>query len=576
MKLKSFITPCIPLLALAHLSAQNLLNETWKFHTGDLPEWAESDFDDQSWSEIKSGTVWELQGVTDYDGFAWYRKHLTIPSSLESETERMGGMLLDLAKVDDTDQTFFNGHLVGETGVMPPHYAGAYDSPRLYHVKPEWIHWDKDNVIAVRVYDDAGGGGIWGGTVSLRLIGQSDLLVFSSDFQNDNHEFKQDQTVEIPIHVENQGNDRIEGNFSIEIRDDMHRKVAKVSMPVVANPRVEWTGRVQLAPLNPGFYYASGSLECGNDHKQVRFAFCVSPEAVKADSTPPADLEAFWKQARGELNQVDPQFNLIRQPQYCTDTKEVFLLEMRSLGNALIRGWFATPVKPGKYPAILHVQGYSTNMIYEWAYQGDDMVVLALNIRGHGNSQDDINPGFPGYLQSGIESPETYIYRGAYMDCIRAVDFLCSRQEVDQNRIAVEGGSQGGALSFATAALDDRIDLCAPSVPFLSDFKVYFDVAVWPGNEFREYAASNPSFGMEGILSTLAYFDISNLAPWIKVPLYMQVGLVDETCPPRINFAAYNRLSVPREYHIFPEAGHSLPSISNTQKFDWIRTRFEQ
>ena len=48
----------------------NLLNETWKFHTGDLPEWAESDFDDQSWSEIKSGTVWELQGVTDYDGFA--------------------------------------------------------------------------------------------------------------------------------------------------------------------------------------------------------------------------------------------------------------------------------------------------------------------------------------------------------------------------------------------------------------------------------------------------------------------------------------------------------------------------
>ena len=62
------------------------------------------------------------------------------------------------------------------------------------------------------------------------------------------------------------------------------------------------------------------------------------------------------------------------------------------------------------------------------------------------------------------------------------IDFLCSRPEVDVSRIAVEGASQGGALTFATAALNnDRIAVCAPQVPFLSDFRDYFKVASMAG-----------------------------------------------------------------------------------------------
>ncbi len=71
--------------------------------------------------------------------------------------------------------------------------------------------------------------------------------------------------------------------------------------------------------------------------------------------------------------------------------------------------------------------------------------------------------------------------------------FSYSRAEVDTSRVAVEGGSQGGALSFATAALDnERIDLCVPHVPFLSDFRDYFKVATWPGNEFFTYFNEHP------------------------------------------------------------------------------------
>jgi cephalosporin-C deacetylase-like acetyl esterase len=265
---------------------------------------------------------------------------------------------------------------------------------------------------------------------------------------------------------------------------------------------------------------------------------------------------------------------MIRKDSLCTDKRDFYLVEMRSLQNVLVRGWYSVPKKPGKYAAFLHVQGYSSFMQPGWMVQDDDFASFGLNIRGHGNSQDDVNPGFPGYLQDHLLDHECYIYRGAYMDCLRALDFLCSRPEVDGSRIVVEGGSQGGALSFATAALaPERIRLCVPGVPFLSDFPHYFKVASWPGNEFVLFVKDHPSVTWDRIFYTLSYIDIKNLAPWIKAPVFMSIGLMDETCPPHINFAAYNNLSVPKEYVAYPYSGHGLPADNTTIRMAWVRKR---
>jgi cephalosporin-C deacetylase-like acetyl esterase len=163
------------------------------------------------------------------------------------------------------------------------------------------------------------------------------------------------------------------------------------------------------------------------------------------------------------------------------------------------------------------------------------------------------------------------------MDCIRAVDFLCSRGEVDSRYVVVEGGSQGGALSFVTAALDNqRIKLCMPSVPFLSDFPDYFKVAYWPGNEFIAFEKKNPYFGWKRIFENLSYFDIKNLAPWVRCPVFMTIGLKDITCPPHINFAAYNQLNVPKSYFVFPESGHGLPGENAIMKYDWMKKELDK
>jgi len=161
------------------------------------------------------------------------------------------------------------------------------------------------------------------------------------------------------------------------------------------------------------------------------------------------------------------------------------------------------------------------------------------------------------------------------MDCVRGIDFLFSRPEVDTLRVAVEGGSQGGALTFATAALDNRrIMACVPQIPFLSDFPDYFRIAAWPANEFLEFIETEKKMPREKVYEVLSYFDIKNLAGRINAPLLMGVGLIDDVCPPHINFAAYNQVKSEKRYIVYPFAGHGLPEDFYIKRMAFFREKF--
>ena len=557
------------------LHGQNLLKHEWKFNTGDDLAWAQSGFDDSEWRAIEAGSNWENQGLGTYDGFGWYRQQVMVPESLKNDALKNGGLVLYLGRIDDCDVSYWNGEVIGQTGKMPPGYVTGYGEDRAYSIPVEKVLWGQVNTVAVRVYDGGGGGGIVAAPIRLSVKGMEELVVISPVMERDDHLFLNEGPVTFNLEIENKLKEALNGNLQIECVSDFGRVMVELIKPVSVNRGKSVSTELNLGLLAPGFYTITVALESELENLGTDIAIGVRPEEIVSPLDRADDFENYWMRARRELDAVEPQFKLIRQDELCTDTREVYLLEMRSLGNILVRGWYSKPVKEGVYPAVLHVQGYSSNMIPQWMYQGDDMVALALNIRGHGNSQDHVNPGFPGYLQHHVDDKELYIYRGAYMDCIRAVDFLYSRNEVDTERVAVEGGSQGGALSFATAALDpERIDLCVPQVPFLSDFRDYFKVAGWPAGEFVQYFKEHPEFSEDEIYKNLSYIDIKNLAPWIKAPVLMSIGLKDETCPPHINFAAYNQLTVPKEYIVYPEAGHGLPSVNNQVKFDYIQKNF--
>ena len=137
------------------------------------------------------------------------------------------------------------------------------------------------------------------------------------------------------------------------------------------------------------------------------------------------------------------------------------------------------------------------------------------------------------------------------------MDFLASRQDVDPERIAIWGGSQGGGFSFATAALDQRIDLCIADIPWLSDWENYFAITHWA--EIGDWFAENPEQTWQSMLKTLSYFDTKNMASRIQCPVIMSIGLQDGVCPPSTSFATYNHITSSKEYTIYKNTGHFQP-----------------
>lgn len=120
--------------------------------------WMRAPFDDSSWKETVLPSLWETQGYHDFDGVFWFRKEVQLPDTWAGQD-----LALELGPIDDMDTTWFNGIRVGgmERG-------GAWATPRRYIVPASAVQAGR-NVIAVRVVDTGGGGGICGQAEQLQL-----------------------------------------------------------------------------------------------------------------------------------------------------------------------------------------------------------------------------------------------------------------------------------------------------------------------------------------------------------------------------------------------------------------------
>ncbi len=566
------------LFALIRLSFSQIeMPGRWKFQTGDDATWSQPTFDDSHWQSIDPLKSWEKQGFNGYDGYAWYRTKVFFPKKDEQRAGQFGGFLLHLGRIDDADMVWLNGVMIGSSGSFPPDYQSAWNATRRYSIPVEKIQWGRENSIAIRVYDGGGDGGLYGGPVEFRLAGLDEKLDLKAIFQSEDHILKGPVAKQLYLELSNALEQRLQGVLAAKIASDFGTQISDTVLRITLGKQQSQRIMLPLNNLKPGFYRVECSFQTEGYSRTEHFGFGVEPEKIVSPVDAQPDFALYWKQAKAELAAIDPHYRVVRLDSLCTKKREVFLVEMHSLGNVVVRGWYSVPAKKGVYPAVLLLPGYNTSIRPEDVNYGDDIIGFGLNIRGHGNSRDEINPGFPGFLLHGIADKQTYIYRGAFMDGTRALDFLFGRPEVDKKRIAVEGASQGGALTFAIAALNnDRVAVAVPQIPFLSDFPDYFKIAPWPANEFYHYVEQNEQLSIDNLLNTLSYVDIKNLAPLIKAPVLMPVGLVDEICPPHINFAAYNQLKSPKSYVVYPNLGHELPKEFNKRKMDFIRTVFKQ
>ena len=164
--------------------AQDIFLENAKFQVGDDASWAGVNVDESAWRQISNTTTWTSQGVKCENGFGWYRYHVNIPKSLLEKSDLKETVDFNMGKIDDADEVYLNGKLIGKTGKFPSD-AGGYQSqwskPRLYSVKVNsgLIKWDADNVLAVRVYNAGDPGGMFQGPVCVRVPNTIDNLSIS-------------------------------------------------------------------------------------------------------------------------------------------------------------------------------------------------------------------------------------------------------------------------------------------------------------------------------------------------------------------------------------------------------------
>ena len=155
-------------------TAQDVSIKKALFHKGDDMNWAKPETKDADWKTIDMTKNWDDQGYAINNAYAWYRIHLTIPSSLLKGAEQQKFVIFDLPKADDTDECYLNGKLIGKTGGMPSDqggYKSAWSLERSYPVdaKTGGIRWDEENVIAIRVYNGGEPGGLFERPLSVRI-----------------------------------------------------------------------------------------------------------------------------------------------------------------------------------------------------------------------------------------------------------------------------------------------------------------------------------------------------------------------------------------------------------------------
>lgn len=300
----------------------------------------------------------------------------------------------------------------------------------------------------------------------------------------------------------------------------------------------------------------------------------------------PADFDSFWDRSLAEMRSIDPEIELIAAD-FTAPNVECFHLFFTGVGGARVHAKLLRPTNAlSPHPAVLMFHGYtgdSGDWFDKLGYVSAGFTVAALDCRGQAGLSDDrgsvagnthhgqIIRGLNDALQG---APEKLLFRQIFLDTAQLARIIMDMPDVDANRVGVTGGSQGGALTVACAALEPRVKRAAPLYPFLSDYlRVWeMDQAKDAYKELQEYFRhSDPMHQKEStIFEKLGYIDIQFLARRVQAEVLWGIGLMDTICPPSTQFSVYNKLTSPKKMVSYPDFGHEPLPGWNDQAFQFL------
>jgi cephalosporin-C deacetylase len=300
----------------------------------------------------------------------------------------------------------------------------------------------------------------------------------------------------------------------------------------------------------------------------------------------PADLQEFWDATLHEARRwpLDASWTPVDSGLM---TVETFDVSFTGAGGSPVRAWLHLPAHAlrgaGPLPGVVQYQGYNggRGLPHEhvfWASAGFAQLVVDTRGQGSGWTVGDTGDPVgsaaaqPGFLTRGVLSPQEYYYRRVFTDAVRAVEVLRGHPEVDGDRVAVTGISQGGGIALAVSALAPGVLGVMPDVPFLCDFPRATRIA--PGDPYGEVVRYLKAHRdrVDRVLATLSYFDAAVLGRRASAPALFSVALMDQICPPSTVFAAYHAYGGPKEIRVYPYNDHEGGEVhQQREQLTWLR-----
>ena len=298
----------------------------------------------------------------------------------------------------------------------------------------------------------------------------------------------------------------------------------------------------------------------------------------------PKDFDSFWQQGKDELAKLPLSYTKTRAKKYCTDKIDCYLvrLQIDKAGHCMY-GYLFYPknAKAGSHPVVLCPPGAGIKTIKEplfhkyYAENGFirfEIEIHGLDPRLSTEAFVEISKSFNadgGYLANGLEDKDRYYMHHVYLGLVRCIDFLTSLPEWDGRNVAVQGGSQGGALSIVAAGLDSRVTQCVANHPALADMAGYVEKGRTGG--YPHFNRTHSILSSKECLQTLPYYDVVNFARRVKATTYMTWGYNDNTCPPTTSYAVWNVLQCPKESLLTPINEHWTSGKTEYGHMEWIK-----
>lgn len=398
------------------------------------------------------------------------------------------------------------------------------------------------------------------------LIGLMMLLPLSAQIRGNNivvtvvpnHKdwnYKVGETAKFEINVRRSAT--LIDNVSVDIEagpvmypDSKVSKVLKAGSTVV-------TGKLS----KPGFYRVKATAHIGGKDYVGMATAAFAPELVRPYCEDAADFDGFWKRALDEVRVKGLNAKRRLLPGRCTENSNVYEVSYTN-GYSRIYGILSVPVKEGRYPALLRVPGAGVRPYGGDTYTGDGKcIVLEIGVHGipvtmEQKVYDDLLAGaLNNYWDTNIADPNRNAYKRIVTGAVRGVDFIASLKEWDGKTIGVTGASQGGFLSLATAALDNRITFLAAVHDAMCDYEaeVHGVAGGWPHYFYKSDLEKGQ---LDAKINGARYYDGVNFARRCHVPAWFSFGYNDDVVPPTSSYGVYNIYPAEKHLSVYQMTGH--------------------